>query len=707
MLNFMTAKPSPSTTPTQAQRRTLYGLNVVIAIAAAVALTILLNWIVYRTAWKLDFSAGRKYTLAPQTLNFLRDMQHEHQIVTLFNETIDIQPQTTRARDLLGEYARHARGGSLRVEHIEPGFEPQRYEDFLLQLRSRFDEPLQPLREAVEQAMAVTTRVREDIAQHMAPLREVLEHPDLTDANARRHLQEVAMVFLTRQHELDQMQVAFGQAMSRTLPNYAAARLDLTQNLNTLATNVYGIAIERFERTVREPRVPGEVKEKLLRAVDAMKQTLEEMHSVTGALQRAKTVEAYDRLLSDLRQDNPIVLIGEGEVRILSLRDMFRQTLPQEDEEQFTEPAFQGEERLTGALVSMTLPTPPLIVFVTDNTLSPFGRGADAMMLFNDVAQRLRHMNFEVTYWSPAGGRSPQGQPLAPSPVPEPKEGQKAVWVVTSATPIDPRNPMAAGYRDAVASLLKERLDVGDAAMLMFGFVDGAQFGQTDPVADVIAEWGITPQLDRVLFQEVATPNRPPAPSPRFVVTRWSGDTAIGAALQGMPATFVMASPLIVGQPDLPNAQLHTLVTLQGDRIWGEQNFTTDDIGYKASHAADSFTLAAAVQSERGRIIAVGDPFFASDFCTTNADPRLNPANVGTAEYFGAAYPANAELFVNGIYWLSELDILIAAGARTQDIRRIRLQPESIVPLRWTLLAGMPLGVLAVGMSVWFARRRQ
>lgn len=697
----------------QARRRTTYGINVTVAIVAAIALTVLVNWLVYRKAWKLDLSAGRKYTLSAQTLNVLRDLNGEHQIVTLFGEddrtSSEITQRLQSARDLVDEYARYS--SNVHAQHINVTANPQGYETFLAGLHDRYTEKLAPVRDAIEQAQRTIDQVRGDVTGHLGPLKEAIDNPAFTDTNAKRQIEAVASAFASLGPKLEDAQKTITEAMRHTLPHYSGARNNLTMNLTELSTNLYGIAIERFERIARSNEVPSAVKETLLASIESFKLTMGKIQDAVTRLQSVPMDPMYDRLRLDVNRPDPIVLVGPREVRVLALHEMFRQPPPQRREEDAeTEPDFQGEERLTGALVSMTLENPPLVVFVTDSALLPLSsRGADAMILYTDVAQRLENMNFEVTEWSPAGGRNPMGQPRPATPPPTPKTGQKAIWVVLPATPVDPRNPMAAGYRDQVAAHLKKRMEAGDAIFFMFGYNHMAPFGEVDPVAELLQPFGVTPQLDRVVFREIALPNRPPAPVGQFIIDSWGGGLPIGGAIDGMPGTFVQVSPLVVGKAQRDDVTTHILATARAgnDRMWAATEVGSTELKYDEATAADHFHIAAAIEAKDQRFVVVSDPVFASNFFTTNADARLSRGGVGLAPFFGAAYPGNAELFINSVFWLSDLDVLIAASARTQDVRRIRIEPDSVPWLSRSLMAGMPLGTLVIGLAVWRVRRRE
>ena len=98
---------------------------------------------------------------------------------------------------------------------------------------------------------------------------------------------------------------------------------------------------------------------------------------------------------------------------------------------------------------------------------------------------------------------------------------------------------------------------------------------------------------------------------------------------------------------------------------------------------------------------------FATVVVTTNADMNLNPRGIGLADMFGAAYPANAELFTNSVFWASGREELIAASPRVQDTRRIdAIEPTQLSVLSWILRLAGPVVAIGAGLTIWFIRRR-
>jgi hypothetical protein len=359
---------------------------------------------------------------------------------------------------------------------------------------------------------------------------------------------------------------------------------------------------------------------------------------------------------------------------------------------------------LTGTLVSLSLDQPPLVVFVLTGSGSAIGpRGQ-----YQQVAKRLMSANIEVKEWNPAGQVSNFGQRTPPQPPPRPKPGQKVVWVVLPFPRTDPTNPMAAmgGAKEQVASVVRSRASEGDAVLFMLSASAGAQFGESDPISDYLAEtWGIVPQLDRIVLEEVQLPDRQTRAMNQIEVARWPSELAVSAAVRGMPGLFLQASPLVIGGEDA-EIRRYPLAELRGERLWAERDFNTPgglaQAKFNEADSAPSFVVAAAAKKGEQRVVAVADPAWASDMITNYGYFGEN-----TAELLGARFPGNSELFVNCVYWLAGLDELIAASPRSQDIRRVEPMTEAtLVAYRWAMLGGMPAVVMMVGISVWLVRRK-
>jgi len=695
-----TAKPSNHT---QSTRRAKYGLNVLVAVAAAVAIVILLNWIGNRHFQRFDFTATRQYSLSPQTLSVLDRLEGEYRVVSLLSNP-DTAASPVRAAalrqagDLVDEYGRFS--DAIEVQAINPN-QISRLEAFYLELLSRFEERLAPAELATRQGLDEIERLRASIDQQLALLRTTLEDGALQGGELKDFITQVAENFARFNQDVDAIEQQVTGALDSPLPDFASAKNTLQGLLDQVESRVLAVAMQKFTAATQRDDVAASVLDNLLRLNDAFDQTRASLRATVEQLGRVEVPEAYQNLRTQLLSDpDTIVVLSPERERVLALGQLFREPDPRMLEPGETpELRFQGEEKLTGALVSLSMTNPPLVVFVSTGRRPALG---SPNAPFEPVAQRLRNVNFQVESWNPQGGVTPFGQPKPPGEPPTPRPGQKAVWIVLpfEDTQPNPMNPMAGQQgKQQIADLLVDRLAEGDAALIHATFAPTARFGQTDPISQLLMPFGITAQTDRVAFQQQIDENGRAIPMTNFEVTQWPDDLSITEALGGMTGVFLQASPLQVGGG---SAKTSVLARIAGNMLWAETDLAFGNPPeYSEAESASSLVVAAASERNGQRIVVVGDPVWAARDIVTYG--MLGP---GSAELTGARFPANSELFMNSVYWLAGLDELIAASPRTQDIRRIEpITDRTLLILRWVLLAGLPVVVLMAGVGVWLTRR--
>lgn len=704
----MADKTITSAPQTQTQRRIKYGLNVAVAGLAAVALVILLNVIVYRSFYRLapaardwlrfDLTATRQYSLSEQTRRVVEQLDDDYRIVTLFRVTGE---ELARVNDLVDEYGRFS--DRVRVEHIDPDVNYAQREKFYGELRERFAKELEPVASAINQGQEAMTAVLTEMGSMAEPLGAAIDNPELNDAQLKEFLTSVRAAIPRTQQQIEKRQEEMNRLLEdQPLPDYGSVQSELSSLFTQLDGNVLAVATERFNQVGGNANVPSRVKDTLLGLSKTMTGLRDRLRTALEALRLAQVPERYTELTTALATTEPIVVVGPTQVRVLNVADMFRAPDQQTAQETGdTEVRFVGEERLTGALVSLSVEKPALVVFVLTSPQPAIGpRGS-----YEGVAQRLRAANFRVEQWNPMGQFSMMGGQTPPEPAPEPEEGQKRIWIVLPFPPTNPMNPMAGGAaKPQVAQLLEEGLANGDAALVMPTYDPASQFGGgDDAIAGLLTKWGLTPQTDRVVLQEVQLPDRQREATTQFRLDTWPDEMAITKALGGMRGVVVQACPIVIGQAE--GAKTAPLVRVTGERLWAESDMAelqSRAAKYDETNAAESFVVGAASERGDGRLIAVADPVWASNEVTT-----LGPLGPGSAEMLGALFPANSELFVNSVYWLAGLDQLIAASPRSQDIRRVEnVSPEALTGYRMALLVGLPVVIIACGMGMWFVRRR-
>jgi len=695
-------QPKPRT-DTQSTRRAKYGLNVLIAVAAALAIVVLLNWIGHRHFQRFDFTATRQYSLSPQSLKVLQGLEGDYRIITLLSDPATAPTQVRasalrQAGDLAQEYDRYS--DAVEVQQINPN-QITRLEGFYQQMLDRFEGDLTPIEQAIDSGRQQLGTLRSGLQTQLVLLRETLEDPELEDGELRTFVTRVAENFARFDQDIESIDSQVDQALDSPLPNYSSAKSTLQNLLDQVESRVLAVAVQQFTTATRRDNVAPSVKDNLLRLNDAFEATRQTLRSSVDELSEVAVPKGYQNLRTQLLSDpDTVVVLSPQRARVLALEDLFREPDARQLQPGETpELRFQGEEKLTGALVSLSMKNPPLVVFVSTGRRPAIG-GPNAA--YEAVAQRLRNVNFQVQEWNPQGGRSQFGQPTPPGPPPTPEEGQKAVWVVLpfEQQQPNPMNPNAGQQgKQQIVDLLTDRLAEGDAALIHATFAPTARFGQSDPLGQLLEPFGITAQTDRVIFRQQTDAEGRPIPQTQFEITDWPDALPITEAIRGLTGVFLQASPLQLGGG---NAKTFPLATLGERNMWAETDLAFGNPPeYSDAEAADQYTVAAAAELDGKRMIVVGDPVWCSNQITSYG--LLGP---GTAELTGARFPANAELFVNSVYWLADLDELIAASPRSQDIRRIEaISPGTVVALRWVLLAGMPAGVLLIGVAVWLTRR--
>ncbi len=719
--------------PTQAQRRTRYGLNVTIAVVAALGVVVLLNLLAFtylKQVRPIDLTATGQYSLSPQTRKVLTSIQADHEIVTLFGSADpELDPaEITRARDLVDQYARF--GNRLKVDHINADLQTTRVEAFLARLHGRFQTQLSPIKTAIEKAQHELTQLREPMAQQQALLTAAATDAALQDETTQQFLTLAGQAFTRLDGDIESVNQQVSKALSGALPAYTSAKDAIEDVLVRLDERFYRPMTTETQRLIQTNKLPASVKEKMLAMVERITPTRAVLQSALGQLRVVQPVLEYDQVREQITNNpNPIVLMGTDKVRVLWLSQMFRRAALPPGQElpagERPERLFQGEEHLTGALLAMQMDQMPMVVFISTGQRPATGPGGE----YSLVAERLTTMNYTVRSWNPMGQMMAMGQRTPPMPPPEPLPGQKVVWVLT---PSEQAGPMGFGVspgEEQAVQFLQERLNQqGESAMVIIGASMAQRFGQVSPVLAMLKDWGMSVQNEQVIFREVTGPDGRARAQAQFQIDDWADTLPITQAMAGLRGVFLQVSPIELGKvtnaPDQANDATMSvidskgkaepanstsdvkhwpLVEITGRDVWADAQFERfPDIRRDPAKAKDRYIVAAAAQKGEQRLTVFADPAWATDSIIDYG--ALGP---GTARLTRAVFPANAELFVNSVQWLAGLENLIAAGARTQDIRRVMaLTDTQRLTINWVLLGGLPAVVIVAGMTVGLMRRK-
>ncbi|MFN3168877.1 MAG: Gldg family protein [Phycisphaeraceae bacterium] len=749
-------KPSPAQTPTPtaAKRRWRNALLVGLSVLAAVGVVLILNYVVYwqyrgmspdARAWvRYDLTSTRRYSLSPQTRGVIDDLETQYRVVTMLGGDGTTDEQQQRIRDLVDEYARAS--SDIDATHIDLDTEPRRRDALLAEMDAMFAEDTESIRGSIADGLEQLERYDKLVDQIEAGLSQIvdsdlemrpqsLQKQRLTDLHSQYlRLQDQADQIRTLRREMlgeawqtrlqapGEIDAASGNA-GQSLPDYARLMNEIKryviQFVGQTLPDTPGKANDLFNGIVINQLVKAERIEQAQFARDFFASLAQQAPQLLKNLR----VEANDLLLVTpphrydearfVLNDKPCVLLTSGgDARVVPADLLFRGAGG--TAQGSTNDLFVGEEQLTGALISMKLDPPPLIVFVRSNTgqraLSATGsEGQRLEGVYDHVAKRLLSMDFELVEWA---------NPLREDP-PEPRPGQRVVWVTMPFLPPNTarRESLDNARKDKVAGFLSERLAEGDGAMVMLSYnPDTDPNLKTEQTADslvtLLKGFGIDPQLYHSatrLSEEAEDPSKSKY-STRFVVNAWPDSKIVGRSLDGIDTLF--STPMPLELETVGEAKPRALVALEHPAMYVQRDVPDPETAaFSPEPGSGRERVVIGASSTRGeaRLITIGDAYWADDRNTSAAVLPDGNAGPGLAEKPGARilYPGNSDLFVNSVCWLAHEEALIAASPRTQDIRRIDPMTDSArLGYIYLLRAGLPALIFAMGICVWLVRRR-
>ena len=742
-------------TPTAAKRR-LYNVALVgLSVLAAVAIVLILNYVVYwqyralspdsRQWVRYDLTSTRRYSLSPQTHGVISEIDKDHRVVTMLGGDNSTDEQQQRIRDLVDEYAR----ANDRIEaiHIDLSTQTRERNKLLSEMDAMFAQDTASIRKSLADGLEQVDRYDKLVDQIEASLKKIvdsdlemrpqsLQNQRLTDLHSQYlRLQDQADTIRSMRREMlgkdwqDRLDSPGTTRVDRagsgqSLPDYTLLMAEIQRYMlqltaqtlpdtPTKANDLFnGIVVNRLAKPETQEKAES-ARNTLASLARQTPELLKQLKAQTNALFLLTPPHRYDNARLVLNDKPCVLLTADGDARIVPADLLFRGAGGATDETD-TNDLFVGEEQLTGALISMRLDPPPRVVFIRSNTgqraLSVTGpEGQRLEGVYDHVAKRLLSMDFELVEWS---------NPLS-EPPPEARPGQRVVWISMPYLPPNTgrRESLDNRRKDKVAQFLSERLAEGDSAMVMLSYnPDTDPKLESDKTADSLVELLKRFGIDAELYHSVtrlSEESENPAKSrysTQFVIDRWPGSAIVGESLNGIDTLFNTPMPLALR----PTGDIKptALVELELPAMYVQRNIP-DPETFAFTPEPDStrqrVVIGAAVASGRSRLVTIGDAYWADDRYTSAAILPDGNAGPGLAEKPGARilYPGNSDLFVNSICWLAHEDELIAASPRTQDIRRIEsVSPSTLLAFQMLLWFGMPGVIFLAGLCVWVKRRQ-
>jgi hypothetical protein len=306
-----------------------------------------------------------------------------------------------------------------------------------------------------------------------------------------------------------------------------------------------------------------------------------------------------------------------------------------------------------------------------------------------------------------------QHRPAPPEPGDD--EIKDAIWVVLSYQPkMTQQGPNPLGPK------LEQHLKDGGSALVLF-------FPNADNLSEALQPWGVTARTDRLAIHEPVSAEGTSTADilqnaqriPMIFVTREYGTHPLAKPLDSLAS---LLSPIVPIQTTAEKGYTaQPLIPIpQTPMSWGEQDIQgamqNKPVSFNTAAGKDQpgdgdlpntkqsplYAGAAVEKKDGGRLVVLGSLQFAMDQFLDIPDQQMLKRGIYVAQF-----PGNAKLFENSIFWLANMNSMLAISPEALQISRIK--PMSDAELAWwrwgLLIVILPLGVIVSGAGVYLKRR--
>lgn len=694
----------------------------VVFLVSITASLVLLNLIAGRLNQRLDVTALGEHELSPRTERVLETLPGEFEVVLVgpWSDPAtrpDLDPRivqqvfdTFREVDLASE--------RLRLVEIDTLSERGAGE-FQLLLSRLVGRDEAELRSQNRELEAAWVRLGELIAE-VGELEQTFgDIAALAGEAGELRTQLVAIGGMTRRLH-DQLSAQHAEARQRLdtplaggdVPELDRALVALQAASTRLLRELDGFAPAL--RTIAEaPSTPGAVGDRLRTLSERIRGQRDAAARLRDGLAQVQTPDAI-RVARALAGASAMLIVGPPGVGVtaLPLDVPFRSPAAGAGAAQ-ADVRRHAESVLVRSLASLTTPTTPIVVFA-------HGSGQANLLETGAIAQlqaRLESLGMDVLEWAAVV------QPDPPSTF-ELDPGRKRP-VVFVAIPTDETvaigdSPELAGPNRAraLAAALTRVRDRGDAVLLTLNPSPSGSWGGDDPMAGVAEPFGLRPKTPLTLLRSAASAEG------RVVQAALSAEPAAGghalaSAVGSLPIGVRWGVP--IERAEEPASGLHAapLLRIGGDSVWAESEW----LGLWGARNEALAWRGPATPSPDASLDEVRGPWhiaWAAERASPSGSGRQRLVAIGASGWFFDAitqqsvseggrqvrtHAGNEQLFESAIYWLCGQDDLVAPGPTAREIARIRqISPGQRSAIAWGLIAGLPLGVLLLGLLWRLAR---
>ncbi|MEM8758460.1 MAG: hypothetical protein AAGF47_11850, partial [Planctomycetota bacterium] len=368
------------------------------------------------------------------------------------------------------------------------------------------------------------------------------------------------------------------------------------------------------------------------------------------------------------------------------------------------DPGRLAESMLTNAIAGLTGGPRPVVV-VVHGSPSRIIRSQGSVL--GAIQQRAAGRGIGLLEWPAALSQDPPAELAALL-----AEQRPVVYAVVG---IDDRDAESRARADRVAAIVSSLLERGESVMVCLAPSTRPGLGETDSMAEAVEPLGLIAETGRPALFETRRGDQRQVGWEHTIVQK-AGEHPLAAAVERR-STLIPWPITIMAKPDASeDGDTHPLLSLpDSPPTWLEGEW----LGYWLTPATQRPLLRSPPSpggtrdaEAAGSAIAwaVERPFATDDGPPQRAvvvgshlwlfDTAADRPGVVDGRLVQLA-PGNTTLFLSAVEWLAGNDDAVLPGANAFEAPVVQpIEPGRLTIIRWTLLAVLPLGVLALGAAV-------
>lgn len=723
------------------QRRMVFGLNVVLQAVIVAALVVAVIWVAGRLAPRLsawaDWTGTGRNSLSSRSVKLVRNLDENVRITAVFAEpdkrdTLG-QRRQRQLQDLLNLYD-SVGGARISTFMLDPSLQKKETDELLARLLElpAYRDEARPHQEALESFKDVNAQIRNLAAEEYRQLEQLMQaDPQLVQDRNLSIVQNNVRQLVRGTEDIEK---SIAELQAAEIPQFGQAMRDVREYLTNVELLLTSASSWMNGEGLATPGLTPGLRDFF---ADSTKRYEPALTSIRGLQERTKDLEdvKIEEIYSNLtrwRTGAPVLVESEREAKVIPSWELWKfpsdQNMPvgPEGEEQI----FAGEAAISSAILQLTQAEKTAVIFTRfggEPLLKVDFTGIDPMMLrelprapYGQLSQMLEKANFVTAEWDVAQEKTP----------PAVEGASRRIYVMFPPVPPPRPNPRQPSPTPSMSAEDRQLVlgAIGESGMAIFlaGWqppempMPGAT-GDYQYAEYLKSTWGIEVLYDYLTLHFMPHPDEanlwvPAGRRPELLTTdevvRFT-EHPIGGPLATERAGFLLVAPLAMASEPPEGVTVAPVATVrETEDVWAINDLPRLENEFKRSQGTRPtetsrrapFPIALAAEKQGGgKVVVFASEHFASDNLAQASGLRQK----GNALLLGLMYPANGDLFMNALHWLTGEADRIAVGPRSGELPRLGdLREATASRLPWLLVGVWPALALVAGIGVWMVRRR-